>query len=113
MTPSRDAQGRILPGSTGNARGRPPKIVEETYLKAFTKVVTIAEFEKVIKKALEQARKGDKDARKFIADYIVGPPVQRVLDPKMITNPYAGLSADELRKTAQLILKQVKLRTPG
>lgn len=112
-TTKRDLAGKLLPGSTANPgkpKGRPPKVVEETYLQAFTEVVTLPEMRQIIRTALRQAKKGDKDARKWLTDYIVGPPVQRVLDPALVVNPYAGMSAEELKATAQAVLRKVKLR---
>ena len=107
----RDSSGRLMPGSTANPKGRPKKVVEEGYVRAFVSKVTVAEWEKVIARALVQAKKGDKDARKFLADYIVGPPVQRQIDPELVRNPYAGLSPEELKKEAKRIFQRVKLRT--
>ena len=48
---------------------------------AFEKVllakVTEEVWGKIFDKAIEQAKEGDKDARKWLTDYYVGPPIQR------------------------------------
>jgi len=40
--------------------------------------VTFQDWHDIIKKAVEQAKRGNANARKFLADYIIGPPNQRV-----------------------------------
>jgi hypothetical protein len=40
--------------------------------------VTFDEWDKVVKKALEQAKRGDSQARKWLSDYLIGPPQQRI-----------------------------------
>ena len=75
----RDANGRFVKGHTisrGNRGGRPPKKREERYYEILVSSVTFADWEAIVKKASDQARRGDATARKWLADYIVGVPEQ-------------------------------------
>jgi len=58
--------------------GRPRKAVEEKYLKKISSSVTLTEWREIVKKAVQQAQKGDARARQWLADYLVGKPVQGV-----------------------------------
>jgi hypothetical protein len=64
-------------GVSGNPAGRAPKAREERYSEILISAVTFEVWEQIVKKAAEQAKKGDQAARKWLADYLVGPPVQR------------------------------------
>jgi hypothetical protein len=64
-------------GESGNPAGRPPKAREERYNEILISAVTFETWEQIVKKAAEQAKKGDQAARKWLSDYLVGPPVQR------------------------------------
>ena len=65
-------------GQSGNPKGRPRKAVEEKYLKKISSSVTLTEWREIVKKAVQQAQKGDARARQWLADYLVGKPVQGV-----------------------------------
>ena len=65
-------------GQSGNPNGRPKKKREERYLEITLNTVTFADWKEIIKKAAEQARRGDKDARKFLAEYLLGKPEDNV-----------------------------------
>ena len=39
--------------------------------------VTYKEWGQIVQKAVDQAKRGNHQARKFLADYILGPPPQR------------------------------------
>jgi hypothetical protein len=73
----RDASGKFVKGQTGNPKGRPAKEREGRYYDILMSTVTFEVWADIVKKAAEQARKGDQAARKWLADYLVGPPVQR------------------------------------
>jgi len=79
-TSERDEKGRFAKGnslSKGNrGGGRPPKAREEQYYQITIGTCTFAEWKSIIEKAIEQARRGDAVARKFLADYLVGVPTQ-------------------------------------
>jgi len=77
----RDENGRFVKGnqiSKGNkgGTGRPAKAREERYLEIAKSTVSFAQWRKIIKRAAEDAEKGDTAARKFLADYLLGPPTQ-------------------------------------
>lgn len=73
----RDENGRFVKGSTGNPSGRAPREREERYYKILMQSVTFADWERIIQKAVDQAKRGDQVARKWLSDYLIGPPVER------------------------------------
>lgn len=74
---TRKTDGTFAKGTSGNPAGRPPKEREEKYHAILLSRVTFADWERIIDKAVEQAKRGDSTARKWLADYLVGPPVER------------------------------------
>ncbi len=106
--------GQFQKGHAGTG-GRPSAKKEEAYQRAFRTAVTPTEWAKVIKKALYNAKKGDKDARKWLGDYLVGVPVQRIapVDPSG-KNPYEAHSDEQMRNIARelLALPGVKRKRP-
>jgi hypothetical protein len=73
----RDENGRFVKGATGNPRGRMRKEREERYYEIMLSAVTFDDWKEIVKKAAQQARRGDAVARKWLADYLIGAPVQR------------------------------------
>ena len=73
----RDEKGRFLPGSVPNPNGRAPKEREERYYEITMSSVTYEEWRAIVLKAKDQAKRGDAAARKWLADYLIGPPVQK------------------------------------
>jgi len=72
----RDANGRFTSEYKGGP-GRPPKKREERFLEITLSTVTFKDWEDIIKKAIDQAKKGNSTARKWLSDYLLGPPVQK------------------------------------
>jgi hypothetical protein len=72
----RDENGKFAKGNPGGP-GRPKKEREERFTEITLSAVTFKDWEEIIKKAVTQAKRGDAQARKFLADYLIGPPVQR------------------------------------
>ena len=68
--------GRWIKGGPAGP-GRKPRPVEERYLDLFKSTVSEADWKEIILVTVKQAKKGDAVARKFIADYLIGQPVQR------------------------------------
>lgn len=64
--------------SAARGHGRPPKEREERYYEITISTVTFAQWKRIIEKAGEQAEQGDHQARKWLADYIVGVPEQPI-----------------------------------
>lgn len=74
----RDDKGRWLPGTKTGSPGRPSRAREERYYQIMMTAVTFADWEVIVKKAAEQAKRGDAVARKWLADYLVGAPIQKL-----------------------------------
>ncbi len=72
----RDKNGRFVKGN-GGGPGRPKKEREVEYYRILQFRCTPDRWQKIIDKALEQAERGDAVARKWLADYLIGPPVER------------------------------------
>lgn len=75
----RDAKGKFVKGNKiGNnnhsSPGRPKKAREERYYQITQSACTFADWKLIVKKAVSQAIRGDSAARKFLADYLLGPP---------------------------------------
>lgn len=78
---NRDANGRFLPGHTpsNNGKGgRKSRKKEEQYLARMVKVVTLKDWEEITLTAIARAKAGDSTARKWLSDYLLGPPPQRL-----------------------------------
>lgn len=102
--PMRNARGVFVKGHKSVSPGRPP-IRDINYKNAFFKNVPAQDWVAIIKQAVRQAKQGDKDARKWLTDYLVGPPVQRVAptDPTG-TNPYQTVTDAELVSLAKIVV---------
>lgn len=70
----RDEKGRFIKGNNANPNGRPPKAREQEFLNVTIAAVSCGDWIEIIQKAVWQAKKGDASARKFLADYLIGPP---------------------------------------
>jgi hypothetical protein len=94
-------KGGFTKGVSGNPEGRKSRPVEERYLEIFRKAVTPEDWESIVARAVLDAKRGDTAARKFIADYLIGPPIERKEitgeDGKpLIVKVIKGVSLDEL-----------------
>ena len=65
-------------GESGNPSGRPKKERELRYYEIMQSKCTFKEWGDICQKAVDQAKRGDTSARKFLADYLMGQPVQRL-----------------------------------
>lgn len=76
----RDKKGRFAKGNPGNpnAKGRPKRNTEDKYLQALRDTVKLKDWEEITEKAIQQARKGDRSARQWLSDYLLGKPIQNV-----------------------------------
>jgi hypothetical protein len=66
----RDGRGRFAQGWRGGP-GRPKRQVEEDYLEAFRRAVSIEDMVAIVETAVAQARDGNGRARDFIARYLL------------------------------------------
>jgi len=73
----RDNNGKFIKGVSGNPNGRPKKEREERCYEITLSAVTFDDWKAIVTKAKEQAKRGDAVARKWLADYLIGPPAQK------------------------------------
>lgn len=74
---SRDENGRFKKGTSGNPHGRPKKKRELEFYRITLAACSYKDWRAIVKVALAQALAGDHQARKWLSDYLMGPPVQR------------------------------------
>ena len=74
----RDANGKFIKGQSGNPAGRPKKEREERFYEVAITAVSFTDWREIIEKAVAQAKRGDPTARKFLADYLMGLPTNKV-----------------------------------
>lgn len=77
MTAARKADGKWNKGVSGNPAGRPKKDREVRYYDILHTAVTFEDWKEIVAKAVADAKRGDAVARKWLADYLIGPPIQR------------------------------------
>jgi hypothetical protein len=69
----RDTNGRFAVGNSGGP-GRPRRAVEANYLAALSEAVSVRKWKKIVEKAVKDALAGDRHAREWIGDYVLGKP---------------------------------------
>lgn len=74
----RDEKGRFKKGEYRGGPGRAKREVEQEYVRVLYTAVTLSDWRAIIEKAKSQALKGDAQARKWLSDYIMGLPIQRM-----------------------------------
>lgn len=72
----RNVKGQFLPGTSGNATGRPKQRAQ--YLDTLKKSLTLEKWQEIVDRAIEDAIKGDRYARDWISGYILGKPFQPI-----------------------------------
>jgi hypothetical protein len=77
VLPERTDKGQVRKGHKNVSPGRPPREVEEEYRNILVSSVTQQDWQEIIFRAVKDAKRGDHQARKFLADYLIGPPVER------------------------------------
>ena len=75
----RDEKGRFVNGNgASRGHGRPPKEREDRYYEITMSACTFKDWEAIIKKAVDQAKRGDGVARKWLSDFLVGVPTKSI-----------------------------------
>lgn len=77
MVAGRDENGRFAKGNSGGP-GRMPREKESRYYDLLISSVSLDDWQAIVRKAVAQAKAGNPVARKWLADYILGTPVQRL-----------------------------------
>lgn len=73
MENGRDTKGRFAAGSKGGP-GRPRRAVERDYLVKSSDCISLDDWGQIVKKAVQNAKKGDARAREFVARFVIGNP---------------------------------------
>lgn len=82
LDPERDAKGRFLPGNQkakGNAGGGRTQKIQKRIIKQMEQHFSEEDLAEILDKQCELAKQGDRHAVKFIYEYLVGRPVQQVV----------------------------------
>jgi hypothetical protein len=74
----RDEKGRFVKGGVGNPKGRLPKEREVKYYELLMTAVSEDDWVDIVVNAAKQAKRGDGTARKWLTDYLVGVPAQKL-----------------------------------
>ena len=72
----RGADGKFVKGNKASP-GRMPREKEARYYDILLTSVSFDDWKAIITRATQDAKKGDAVARKWLTDYLVGPPVER------------------------------------
>lgn len=72
---TRDEKGRFIKGNPGG--GRLKRSTEEKYLAILRETITPEDWQDICIRAIQDAKRGDAAARKWCADYLIGPPIER------------------------------------
>ncbi len=73
----REKNGQFKKGEYRGGPGRPRKDREVEYYRILSTRVTIDDWHAIIDRAIRDAKSGDAVARRWLADYLIGPPVER------------------------------------
>lgn len=85
----RGEDGKLKQGSVLNPKGRPKKEREQAYYDVLVSSVSKEDWAAIVTRAVSDAKRGDQAARKWLADYLVGAPIQR--------NEISGKDGDVIR----------------
>ena len=87
---------------------RPHKRVKAQYLRQLTTLVSPEEWESICIKAISDAKDGDRYARQWLSNYLVGKPVERIISKVSIETDALGV--DERASRVAALLDVVKSR---
>lgn len=94
MANGRDSKGRFKKGEYQGGPGRRPREAEAEYLSATIETVSLARWRRIVQAAAEAAEQGDAKARRWLSDYLLGKPAQRL---------EIDMNADELALYSQAV----------
>jgi hypothetical protein len=108
----RDANGRFVKGSIGNPTGRLPRQREERYYQILMTACTFEDWKRIILKAVQQAIRGDTQARKWIADYVVGTAIEHKesLTDDLLSSSNLILPADAIAPSFVNVYRDIRDR---
>ena len=101
----RDEQGRFAKGNKGGP-GRPNKARETRYYEIAMLAVTFEQWKKIIQRAGRDAERGDAAARRFLADYLLPTPAQRLELTGALGGPIEITQVDEVRTDLESKLRE-------
>lgn len=111
----RDNKGRFVKGAPSASPGRPARATEKEYLEAMIGKVSLDDWQNIIAKAVQQARKGDRAAREWLANYIMGKPADKVQissDKFMkVVLKFSGQTETQIDTTAEEITEETTEET--
>jgi len=100
----RDSSGRFVKGEYKGGPGRPRKEREDRFYEIAVTSVTFQDWKEIVARAVRQAKNGDSTARKWLSDFLMGLPIQRVAP---VTpdgeNPYMAMNREDLIEIAKKI----------
>jgi len=125
MSSGRDSNGRFTPGNPGGP-GRPSRAVEQEHLTTIRACISIEDLEKITRRAVEDAIKGDPRARDWVTKYTVGDrppsadsgdgPVEQKITVEYVNDWYGKIPDDANQRIAEAerrYLETGKLEAPG
>ena len=103
----RDNNGKFVQGNPGGP-GRKTKAVEERYELAYKNAATPEDITKIMMVAVEQAKNGDRYARDFVFDRLIGPVAKEpVGNSVQIIMDSLGLTTIEQKKEDECSKEQL------
>lgn len=93
MAAGRDEFGRFKKGEYPGGPGRRPRQAEAEYMQATIETVSLSRWRRIVQAAAEAAEAGDASARRWLSDYLLGKPAQRL---------EIDMAADELALASEL-----------
>lgn len=76
VAPRRSGLGRWMPGDKGQGGLVVPRGREDVFLARLKEAITKEDWDDIVIKAVNQAKNGDRFARKWLSDLAIGPPAQ-------------------------------------
>jgi len=73
----RNEKGQFVAGN-GGGPGRPARSTEEKFLDALVGSVTMKDWKEIVTAHIKRAKRGDPFSTKWLSDYLMGPPPQRL-----------------------------------